>query len=309
MLFFLPGRPYLWMFVAVISLTISILRKVVQPKSQFLHAPAVNHSLLFFGAVVLVTALITGGIRLALFGGSQMGGKKYIYILAAIVAYFALSSQKIPTGRAAFYAILFFLSSLTAVISNLAYMAGPGFYFLYLLFPSEIALDQAMAMERSSNHEMVRINGLAIGCLGGVSALLVNDGIQKLFSWRHLGKFTLLIGMIMASLMGGFRSTLIILCLTLVILFFLEGLHRTTLFPKLILAMGLLGILTVPFVRQLPFSMFFPSMSIPWSGKTPRVQPTGGWRCGKSSDPKLKNISFSEKDISSTPKTFTWQTF
>ena len=52
--------------------------------------------------------------------------------------------------------------------------------------------------------------------------------------------------------MGGFRSSLILFIMVFAILFFLEGMHRTRLFPTLLLAVALAGAVVVPFAKHLP---------------------------------------------------------
>ena len=143
--FFLPGRPSLWMLMAATSLGLALLGRSVSEKRTFVHAPSITFSLLALLAVVVVTGMTTGGFGSAIFGSSSYGGKGYFFIFAAIMGYFALSSRAIPSQRALFFVAAFFLSGLTAIVSNLTYAAGPKLFFLYELFPAEYASDQAAA--------------------------------------------------------------------------------------------------------------------------------------------------------------------
>src|SRR5437867_182161 len=143
--FFLPGRPYLWMIVAFPSLVFGLLNRSVNPDRPFLNIPSITKSLIFLAGVVLITAALTGGIGLKSLGSSRYGGKGYFYILAAIIGYFALTSERISIERVGLFLGLFYLPALTALISNLAYAAGPNFYFLFDLFPAEAAMEQASA--------------------------------------------------------------------------------------------------------------------------------------------------------------------
>src|SRR5438309_10939744 len=106
-LFFVPGRPYLWLAMAWISLIISLVHHIIVPRVRFLHAPDVTRPPLFLVVVVLVTAKLTGGIGLNTLGSDVMGGKKYVFLLSGVVAYFALISRPIPPRRAYFYTALF----------------------------------------------------------------------------------------------------------------------------------------------------------------------------------------------------------
>src|SRR6266567_4771937 len=64
--FFLPGQPSLWMLMALLSLTGSLLNK----DFKFQNVPVVTWSLLFLAAVVLITAKLTGGIGVRALGGT-----------------------------------------------------------------------------------------------------------------------------------------------------------------------------------------------------------------------------------------------
>src|SRR5947207_2898833 len=87
---FAPGRPYLWLALAWISFVISIVQYILNPRLKFLHVPSVGRPLLFLGLLVLVTAKLTGGIGVGSLGSETLGGRKYIFLLSGIVAYFAL---------------------------------------------------------------------------------------------------------------------------------------------------------------------------------------------------------------------------
>jgi O-antigen ligase len=255
MLFFLPGYPFLWMFMAFLSLGISVLQRTVNRETAFLKAPSVTLPLLFLGAVVFVTAKLTGGIGVAALGSSSYGGKKYFYVLAAIVGYFALIAQPIPVERAKRYATIFFLSGLTAIFSNLVYYGGPGFFFLYRFFPAEFAFGQAMSDLGMQGHEVIRITGLHFAGLAMFCALLIQGSLRDFFDWRQPWKFLLFVGTAFVSLLSGFRSLVVIFGLIFVALFCLQRLYRTSLLPKLLLA-GVLGFaLLLPFVSKLPFSV------------------------------------------------------
>src|SRR6185295_2098164 len=131
LVFFLPGSPYLWMVVGGVSFGLMLLNRILDKELKLLNDPFVTWSLLALGLVVLVTAKMTGGAGLRSLGGSVYGGKKYYYIWFAIMAYFALSSQRIPVLKAEFYTGMFLLSGVTAILSNLIYLAGPAAWFFF----------------------------------------------------------------------------------------------------------------------------------------------------------------------------------
>src|SRR5258706_3127151 len=141
---FLPGKPLAWMVMAPVALLFALLNRSVSRQHRFISNPSVTKSLLFLLAVVLVTGQLTGGIRFHALGAERYGGKHYFYMLAAVAGYFAFTSQRIPAHRAGVYLALFFLPCLTSLISNLAYMAGPGFFFFYNIFSASFSQDQTI---------------------------------------------------------------------------------------------------------------------------------------------------------------------
>src|SRR5882757_5993783 len=48
--YFLPGRPYLWMLMSVMSLFFALLNRATTPTGRFLQIPSVTRPLLFFAA-------------------------------------------------------------------------------------------------------------------------------------------------------------------------------------------------------------------------------------------------------------------
>jgi len=71
--FFLPGRPYLWMVVALVSLLLGVLNRATDPHFRFILVPSVTRPLLVFLGVVIATCMMTGGFGLQIFGSSTYG--------------------------------------------------------------------------------------------------------------------------------------------------------------------------------------------------------------------------------------------
>ena len=163
--YFLPGKPELWMLFTAIGFGIVVLNSTVDREKTFISVPVVTYPLLFLLAVVVLTAKLTGGMGVRALGGDQIGGgaiggKGYFAIIFAILGYFVLTSQVVPLKRVKTYLSLFFLSGATGMFSNFAYMLGPAFYFLFYLFPVELAVSQAMA-DWNLGADIVRIVGFA----------------------------------------------------------------------------------------------------------------------------------------------------
>jgi hypothetical protein len=259
--YFLPGKPQLWMLLAAIGFGIVVLNSTIERTKTVIHVPALTIPILFFLAVVLVTAKLTGGVGVRALGGDQIGGgsiggKGYFFILFAILGYFVLASQTIPIERTGMYLSGFFLSGITGLVSNLAYMLGPGFYFLFYLFPVGIAMDQAVSEWAAfSGIGIVRIGGLAIAGASFYFFMMLRYGIRGIFDlnkpWR-LGFFVLIV---ISGLFGGYRSLLITYILHFGFQFYFEGLLRSRLSVVLLIVGIAAGAVSLPFLHKMPLSV------------------------------------------------------
>jgi hypothetical protein len=251
----LPGQPALWMLFAFISLFISVLNRVMDRESPWLNVPAVTWPLLFIAFVVLGTVKLSGGLGLAALGSDTFGGKKVVFLVAGIVGYFALSSQPTPVSKANRYIGLFALSGLTGGLSNLIYMAGPTFYFLYYIIPTEFALSQAVEDIAGPilGLKLNRLTGVTFAGTAVFQYLMARYGIRGVMQ-KPL-RAALLVAMLGLSTLGGFRSAIVLCGMVFVLQFFLEGLHRTRLLLVLGIAATIGGALLVPFAQRLPLSV------------------------------------------------------
>ena len=256
-LFFLPGRPGVWMAMAAISLSIGIFQYALNRDLKFLYVPSMAHPLIFLTVVVLTTAYLTGGIGLKAFGSAVYGGKNYVGIVAAVIAFFALTSRQIAPNHVMFYVPVFFLSTIVGVIGEFAWVLPAQFNFLYLVFPI-INMD-SLAQQGTSvyvaTEEITRITGLCYPALGVFYAMLARYGIRGIFMGSKPWRLIVLVVMVGIGSLSGFRSIMIMFGMVFVVLFFLERLHRTQLLP-IFAVVGLLGgVLMVPFANRLPFTI------------------------------------------------------
>ncbi|HVM47505.1 MAG TPA: hypothetical protein VMU04_05725 [Candidatus Acidoferrum sp.] len=257
-LFFVPGRPQVWMGLAVISFCIGVLQYTINRNMKFLYVPSVTWPLLFLTAVVVITARLRGGIGLRAFGGSVYGGKNYVMILAAVLGYFALTSRSIPSKRAVLYVTLFFLGLSTLAIGELPRVLPSGLNFVFWIFPvfsGGIAAQQTTAVVGATG-DMERINGLAMLGMGIFFAMLARYGLHGiLLEPRKPWRLAILGAGFLIGLLGGFRSALLLMAMTFALLFFLEGLHHTKLLLVLTSVAFLGGTLMLAFANRLPFYM------------------------------------------------------
>jgi O-antigen ligase len=248
--FFLPGQLQVWMVVMVASLGVSVFQRALGRGMKFLPAGPVVWPLVFLGVVILGTAHFTGGISVRAAGSGTYGGKRYLVLMASILGFFALTCRHIPVTDAGRYVAMFILSGVTAAIANLVSVVNPSFYFIFLLFPPDLAaFEQAAVL---TGDVVLRLGGVSTAASCIFFYLLARHGIRGLLGLRNWWRWLLLVLMLAVSLVGGFRSVFIAMSLTFAIVFCLEGLLRTRWLPIMGLGLTLLAAVTLPFMKQLP---------------------------------------------------------
>jgi len=247
-IFFLPGRPELWLTMTIASLGITVLQRAMGGVKQLVSVPPVTWSLVCMIGVVVITARLTG-MGLHAFGAEISGGRRYVVLLGSILGYFALSSRPVPPERAKLYVGLFFLPGLMAFIGDLWWMIPSQLHFIYFFFPARDSLLSDDPLEKTA-----RLVGGMMVATTIFAFMQARYGIRGIFlagkSWRWM-LLALAFGY---GLLGGFRSGLFAIFLTFFIQFLIEGLHRT----KLLYIFAVLGVLgtvaLVPLVPHLPHS-------------------------------------------------------
>jgi len=223
--FLLKGAPTLGMVTMVMSLTISVLERILDRERHFLRVPQISWSLICMIGVVFFTAKMTGGFGFRAFGSDVYGGKKYIFALAGIMGYFAITARRIPLHQAKLALALFFLSGLTAVFSDVVTYAPPGFSFIGWLFPPNLRVDAGLQWGLTRLGSSAAVSGAV------VSYMLAIYGIRGIFSSGRPWRIALFVLSFCVGLLGGYRVLYISLGGAFLIQFFLEGLHRTKLLP------------------------------------------------------------------------------
>jgi len=251
---FLPGQVFLWAPLAFLGLGFAVVNRFTNPEARIISVPPLNRSLLFLLGVVLATAVLRGGFGLRSFGSQTYGGRNYAYILAAIVGYFALVSQRIPKQRANLYLAMFFLSGLTALIPNLAYFGGRPWFFLFRFFPPVYAVDQARS-DYYLDVQFMRLFGLTVSSIALLSWVLARYGLGQTFNWRKPWPLFLFLVALAAGAFCGFRSIIIAFVLIVALQFWFEGLFRfrTVLTGLAVLLVG--GAFLVSSADKLPLAV------------------------------------------------------
>jgi hypothetical protein len=247
--FFLPGQPHFWVVMAALSFGISFINHVVFQK-PWLRATGLTFPLLLLAVVVLFTALCRGGIGIRALGGTSYGGRYYVYVLGAILGFFGLAAVPVPIAKGRKLADWFFLSGTTYALSNLVFVFGPAFYFLYYLVPSDYAMGQAAS--EFGMADVDRLTGLAPASFAALCFLLTHYGIRGLLEWTKPWRVLFLLIIVGGCFFAGFRSAIVMLFLIFAFQFYFEGLHRTHLLP-IVIAMAICGMAPIlVFANKMP---------------------------------------------------------
>jgi hypothetical protein len=252
--FFVVGKPPLAQVVAVMSLGIAITEGIMNSEKRFLKVPAMTWPLLFIGAMAYMTAELNGGIGLHALGGDTGGGRKYLDVFTGVATYFALTSRAIPRQRFHFYLMLAMLPSLLGALADLfPYLPSP-LNKINLLFPPTSTYEDGVSIGTTRLTSF----SFAIGTI--MAYMLARYGLRGIFSFQKPGRALLFTASFLLSMLGGYRSSLIGMSMTLILMFFLERMYRTRLMPFLVMG-GILGVtLLVSFSDKLPYT-FQRSMS------------------------------------------------
>src|ERR1044071_291794 len=277
---FLPGRPSLWMVIALGSTVFAFLARSVNSHRQSLQVSSITRPLVCLGLRVMATAFLRGGIGVRSLGSDRYGGRSYFFILAAVCGYFSLFSQRIPPHRAALYVSMFFLSGLTALIGDLAFWGGSKFSFLFYLFSPDLQSDSLTGL--NDPQAMVRLGCLSVAGAAVYGWLLARYGIRGVFTLSRPWRLCLMVMAIAGGLISGYRSSTIFSALIFACVFCLEGLHRTRLLP-IMAAIGLLAtVIVLPHAERLPIMVqralsFLPAVPVNPLAKE-AAQASTAWR-------------------------------
>lgn len=249
--FFLPGQPFLWMLIAFVGCGFAIINRLISPENRVVSAPSVNRPLFILFLVVLLTAYLRGGLGARSLGSSQYGGKGYFYVLASLVGYFALISQRLSKNRAQLMVALFFISGLTAFIPNLVYLAGSKLEFLFWIFPSTYAYEQAFG-DWNVTSQFSRVYGLTIGSSCVYCWLFARYGLRGTFDLTKPFRVMLFALATVGTLFCGYRGFMLLLIITVVTQFCTEKLYRPRVLALLAGFGMVLAALTIQFAERMP---------------------------------------------------------
>ena len=253
-LVFLPSRPVFWLPMVMVSLGISVLERIMNDDKHFIRVPQITWPLLALLAVTYFTAEMTGGFGFQTMGSSVYGGKKYLYLIAGILGYFALSSRPIPLEKANRYVGLFFLGGLTMFIGDLYAITPSPLHFIFILFPPN-TYGQDQYGNLMLDFGMFRMGGTAATMSLAIFWMLARYGLRGIFLSGKIGRPFFFLLFFSLVFLGGSRSLIMIAAFIILAQFFMEGLHRSRLLFPVLFAGVLATILLIPMARHLPWTV------------------------------------------------------
>jgi hypothetical protein len=197
---------------------------------------------------VAVTAKLTGGLGLRAFGSDVYGGKKYIFLIVAILGYFAIASRPIPPEKARKYVVLYFAGAFVCIVQDF-YPISPHFLRpIFWVIPPNIYSTNSFQVGTT------RLAGTGVAAATMVNVLIAHYGLRGIFLSGKLWRPVVFFISFILIFLGGFRSAIIGATFVFLFVFFLEGLHRTRLLPFLVIFILAVGGLIIPLGSKLPFT-------------------------------------------------------
>jgi hypothetical protein len=249
-IFFLPGRPTLAMALVALCLLMAVVNRAMIRQPLLLPARSVTAPLIALAVVIVMTAALTGGIAGRSFGGEMWGARRYAGAFFGILGFMALISRPVPVERAHLLVGIFILSAMTSAVSDLAYAMN--WDFMFLILATDVALLQAISEHFGA---FVRLTGVCWAAWALFNFLLMRYGISGLLQWTRPWRMGMAVIAFGGTMLGGYRSYIVLAVLLVGILFVLEGLHRTKVLAISIGVLGLTVALVLPNIRMLPLTV------------------------------------------------------
>jgi hypothetical protein len=224
------------------------MHRALSKDMHFIRVPQITWPLICMIGVVIVTAKLTGGFGLRTLGSEIYGGRKYIFLLAGILSYFALTAQHIPANRIRLYVTLFFLGGLTLIIGDLFSAAPSSLQFIFWFFPPSIYTTGEFQLGET------RLGGFTGAGIAILYCLMAIYGIRGIFLSRKLWRLFLFALAFVMIFLGGFRSAILEFGTIFTLVFFLEKMHRTKLFLVFLFAGSLMAVALIPLASHLPYT-------------------------------------------------------
>ncbi len=217
---YMPGRPYLWEFAAMLAWTglpISIsLRRYPLRFSQTLR----ENRWLFAGiaiyCVVLAITMLMRGFGLRILGSGKMGGRLYFQQFLCAIFPLLFSACRVEEKTFVRLYALQWLMTVTYLVSDFVFSAASTPLLVLLQF-FELPND-ALNFEIQSMHFGVRrFQSLGFVGQGLVFVLLIRYSLKSFFSQKGFWLLPLTAAILVGSLLSGHRAIVVALAITLLI--------------------------------------------------------------------------------------------
>ena len=249
---FMPGLLPAWMPVACIGFAVAIGHYILNRERHFLSAPSVSISLICLGVVVVVTAKMRGGLGFNALGDEAIGGKRYLSIWVAIIGYFVLISQPIAPAKRKLYTTLFLIGGWTAAVAEVGSHLGPLANVLNIFFPGTVAAANVAPMAPIYQDNLEQFGGVATAATALIFTLAARYGIEGILDLKKTWRSILFFAAIVVSAFGGFRGIIVLIGLTLIVVFYFEGLLRSRLMPIAVLGAVFMAGIVICFSDHFP---------------------------------------------------------
>lgn len=249
---FLPGGATAWTLFACLGLFFAVLNRSINSEMRFAYVPYLTWPIVAFAVVIVGTAMLTGGISLHIFGGTSGGGRNYVFLLAAIVGFFALSSQHISKKYAQWLVAIYFLSALADMFAKLLMKYGIGTGLLARFFPLPDTAGSEFFSTQSDAFGETRQGEMMLASFGIFCWLLARYGVSGILDFLKPWRFVVFVSAIALGFFGGFRSHLILVIMTFGVMFFIQGLWKTKAMAVLVFVTLLTAGLIVTFSDRMP---------------------------------------------------------
>lgn len=246
--FFLPGRMYLWMVAILLSFGMSFSHRILDKRIRFLWVPEITRPLIFLAVVALVTAQLRGGFGFRFMGGEAAGSRRYVELVVGILGFFALSALHISPEQRRRYLGLFYLGGLGGAIAVLFGHLPDFMNFIFLFIPPQTVAPEGGGV-------FIAFRPLTWPAIAVMSYVLARHGLRGVIAPLNGRRFLVVVASILVVIFSGSRLGFVVVVMILSLLYWFEGLVRSRLTPFVLLACILAAALIAPFAHRLPLSM------------------------------------------------------
>lgn len=275
----LPGQFGLY-YVAIAAVTGCALLLVIFKRSSLPKFTVLHQLLAAFSAIVLITGFIRG-FGFQWLGSSMWGGFIYISIVFPALLVFVLPIVNMPANWWRPAIIIMGLLSPIPLIADLMVVYGIPFGFVRLFMQTGATIG-TLVTDYEATGGLTRLTSAGIAAQSMIIAFLAVVHTRKLFHARNAISIGVLVGIVILSLVSGFRM---MTALIFVIILFAAFLQRTINFNRLVF-----GVVALTAVI---LALYATSHTLPYS-----VQRAISW---------LPGIGVSQSAAADAAGTITWR--